>query len=525
MALTSKQISDRESEVTRLEGELAAATVKADSLRAFTDFRAVQQSRTDHARQPRAEPLRLGARAERAGPGDPLRRLAAEADRHRQPGRAARGGRRDPGTLHRPRPRSGDRRLRAPTRTPSPASSPRSRTSTASPASGSHRLRRATRSRAGETSARAPRRREGRGLPHPRLHLPVRDRRRLRRRADPRDRDGLARRPGSRGTAPAGQPASARHRRHHRRADRGRAAGHQRWFREAEVKATDRAVLSGLFLVVLLAALLLPGARAQAPGGEQARRRTSPRSRPRSPSRSRRSPSPRRPARSSPSTTAAWSCSARRCPSRPTRPRCWSSSTRSPNAPTSSSAAWRWPRAAASPPARPRGRARRPGGARRRRSRRGRARRGRAGGGRQPSTDATSTPTTAATAPAPATESAAANLPIGATVGPAGLPDAALQLRLRRRLLRRRRLHRPASTTLVHARDDGTEVDVNGRLITVDGFSLLGGSPGSDPDARGAVRRHQLHGPLRAGPDPGRQPRRAGRAAARPRPRPHRPAR
>ncbi len=46
VALTSKQISDRESEVTHLQGELAAATVKADSLRAFTDFRAVQQSRT-----------------------------------------------------------------------------------------------------------------------------------------------------------------------------------------------------------------------------------------------------------------------------------------------------------------------------------------------------------------------------------------------------------------------------------------------------------------------------------------------
>jgi Tfp pilus assembly protein PilN len=46
VALTSKQISDRESEVTRLQSELAAATVKADSLRAFTDFRAIQQSRT-----------------------------------------------------------------------------------------------------------------------------------------------------------------------------------------------------------------------------------------------------------------------------------------------------------------------------------------------------------------------------------------------------------------------------------------------------------------------------------------------
>ena len=49
---------------------------------------------------------------------------------------------------------------------------------------------------------------------------------------------------------------------------------------------------------------------------------------------------------------------------------------------------------------------------------------------------------------------------------------------------------------LVQARDDGTQVAVNGRLLTIDGFSLLGGSPGSDPDARGAVRRHHLHDPL-----------------------------
>jgi Tfp pilus assembly protein PilN len=45
-AMTSKQISDRESEKQGLEQELAQATARANSLKAFADFRAVQETRT-----------------------------------------------------------------------------------------------------------------------------------------------------------------------------------------------------------------------------------------------------------------------------------------------------------------------------------------------------------------------------------------------------------------------------------------------------------------------------------------------
>jgi Tfp pilus assembly protein PilN len=44
-ALTSKQISDKESEKQSLEQELVQATARADSLKAFADFRAVQETR------------------------------------------------------------------------------------------------------------------------------------------------------------------------------------------------------------------------------------------------------------------------------------------------------------------------------------------------------------------------------------------------------------------------------------------------------------------------------------------------
>ena len=45
VALTSKQVSDREAEKASLEQELAQATAHAESVRAFTDFRAVQENR------------------------------------------------------------------------------------------------------------------------------------------------------------------------------------------------------------------------------------------------------------------------------------------------------------------------------------------------------------------------------------------------------------------------------------------------------------------------------------------------
>jgi len=45
VALTSKQISDRQDQKASLEQELAQATARANSLAAFTNFRAVQESR------------------------------------------------------------------------------------------------------------------------------------------------------------------------------------------------------------------------------------------------------------------------------------------------------------------------------------------------------------------------------------------------------------------------------------------------------------------------------------------------
>jgi Tfp pilus assembly protein PilN len=46
VAFTSKQISDRESEKAELEAQLAEETARAESLRSFADFRAVQETRT-----------------------------------------------------------------------------------------------------------------------------------------------------------------------------------------------------------------------------------------------------------------------------------------------------------------------------------------------------------------------------------------------------------------------------------------------------------------------------------------------
>jgi Tfp pilus assembly protein PilN len=46
LAFTSKQVSDRKSEVAKLESQEAAATTKAQSLQSFADFRAIQESRS-----------------------------------------------------------------------------------------------------------------------------------------------------------------------------------------------------------------------------------------------------------------------------------------------------------------------------------------------------------------------------------------------------------------------------------------------------------------------------------------------
>src|SRR6185295_6672744 len=75
----------------------------------------------------------------------------------------------------------------------------------------------------------------------------------------------------------------------------------------------------------------------------------------------------------------------------------------------------------------------------------------------------------AATAPAPATEAAAATLPIGASVGPAGLPVMPYSLTFTGDFFQ--------IATFLESLDRMVqmphgEVDVTGRLLTVDGFAL-----------------------------------------------------
>lgn len=72
-------------------------------------------------------------------------------------------------------------------------------------------------------------------------------------------------------------------------------------------------------------------------------------------------------------------------------------------------------------------------------------------------------------APAPATEAAAANLPFGATVGPAGLPVVPYALTMRGSFFQIADFIRAVDRQV---RTPGGGVTVNGRLVTVDGFRL-----------------------------------------------------
>ena len=74
-----------------------------------------------------------------------------------------------------------------------------------------------------------------------------------------------------------------------------------------------------------------------------------------------------------------------------------------------------------------------------------------------------------ASAPATPTESAAATLPIGATVGPAGLPVMPYELEFRGDFFHVADFVRGIDST-VSTEDD--RVSVHGRLMTIDGFSL-----------------------------------------------------
>ena len=91
------------------------------------------------------------------------------------------------------------------------------------------------------------------------------------------------------------------------------------------------------------------------------------------------------------------------------------------------------------------------------------------------------TATTTAPTAAPATEAGAANLPIGAVVGTAGLPTLPYALTFQGGFFGMAD-YLGLVDDLVYFDGKGDQVKVNGRLMTVDGFALKGGRPGSDPD-------------------------------------------
>jgi Tfp pilus assembly protein PilO len=80
--------------------------------------------------------------------------------------------------------------------------------------------------------------------------------------------------------------------------------------------------------------------------------------------------------------------------------------------------------------------------------------------------------------PAPATETSAASQPLGAVVGAAGLPTLPYELGFQGTFFDVADFI-AGIDGLVTPQDDGTRVSSNGRLFTIDGFSLQGGGPGS----------------------------------------------
>ena len=96
-----------------------------------------------------------------------------------------------------------------------------------------------------------------------------------------------------------------------------------------------------------------------------------------------------------------------------------------------------------------------------------------------------STTSTTSAAPAPATESAAASLPIGAVVGPAGLATLPYTLSFKGGFFDIANFIGGVDN-LVQPTQTGVRVTPDGRLFTVDGFSLNGGLPGSSPRLKAA---------------------------------------
>jgi Tfp pilus assembly protein PilO len=98
------------------------------------------------------------------------------------------------------------------------------------------------------------------------------------------------------------------------------------------------------------------------------------------------------------------------------------------------------------------------------------------------SSGSTTTPSSTATStPAPATESSAATQPLGAVVGAAGLPTMPYELGFKGSFFDIANFI-GGLDGLVTPVDGATRVSPNGRLFTIDGFSLEGGAPGSSPE-------------------------------------------
>jgi Tfp pilus assembly protein PilO len=87
------------------------------------------------------------------------------------------------------------------------------------------------------------------------------------------------------------------------------------------------------------------------------------------------------------------------------------------------------------------------------------------------STGSAATPTAATTGSAAATEEAAASLPLGATVGPAGLPIMPYDLSFQGTFFDVADFMSGVDS-LVHLREGSGQVSADGRLVTLDGFSL-----------------------------------------------------
>jgi Tfp pilus assembly protein PilO len=96
------------------------------------------------------------------------------------------------------------------------------------------------------------------------------------------------------------------------------------------------------------------------------------------------------------------------------------------------------------------------------------------------SSSSTATPASSTTAPATATEAGVANLPIGATVGPANLGVMPYNLNFTGRFFEVANFIKGLDD-LVKTRGNQT-VGVDGRLMTIDGFSLSPGAGGSTSD-------------------------------------------